>query len=52
LAGLQLPLVNVENLHDEPCNPDNPVMKALISETLNVLKEVSQLNPLLRDQIV
>ncbi|KAL2918165.1 Beige protein-like 1 [Polyrhizophydium stewartii] len=47
-----VPLINVENLADEPYNAENRLIKAITSEIINVLKEISQLNPLLRDQII
>ncbi len=37
---------------DEPCNPENRVIKALTAEIVAVLKEITKLSPLLRDQIV
>jgi Lon-like ATP-dependent protease len=52
LANYNVGLLNVENLHEEPCNSDNPMIKAITSEILNVLKEISQINPLMRDQII
>lgn len=52
LESLEVGLLNVENMMDEPCTPDNPMVKALISELLNVLKDISQINPILRDQII
>ena len=48
----QVPLANVDNLSDEPYDQDNRLIKAITSEIINVLKEISQLNPLLRDQII
>ncbi|KAJ3310090.1 ATP-dependent Lon protease pim1 [Blyttiomyces sp. JEL0837] len=45
-------VVNVENQVDQPYNHENPLIKAITSEMLNVLKEISQINPLLRDQII
>ncbi|KAJ3101497.1 ATP-dependent Lon protease pim1 [Phlyctochytrium planicorne] len=52
LASYPVSLVNVENQVDQPYHPDNTLVKAITSEMLNVLKEISQLNPLLRDQII
>ncbi|KAI9028617.1 Lon protease C-terminal proteolytic domain-containing protein [Hyaloraphidium curvatum] len=52
LSKFAAALVNVENLADEPYNADNPLIKAITNEMLNVMKEISQLNPLFRDQII
>ena len=48
LAEMGASLTNVENLVDEPYNPENRVIKATANEIINVLKEISQVNPLLR----
>lgn len=52
LSDYDVSLVNVENLKEEPFNSENPLIKALTSETLNVLKDISYLNTLVRDQII
>ena len=52
LTAFDVSLVNVENLPDQPYNPENRLIKAITAEIVNVLKEISQLNPLLREQIV
>ncbi|KAJ3154362.1 ATP-dependent Lon protease pim1 [Geranomyces variabilis] len=52
LATFRVSVANVENMEDMPFNPNNGVVKAITSETLNVLKEISSINPLLRDQII
>lgn len=52
LLSLNTCLVNVDNLQDERCNPENRVIKVITAEIVNVLKEITKLNPLLRDQIV
>ncbi|KAJ3341308.1 ATP-dependent Lon protease pim1 [Gonapodya sp. JEL0774] len=52
LSKFDVSLANVENLADEPYNPDTPLVKAITNEMLNVMKEISQLNPLFRDQII
>ncbi|KAI8930273.1 Lon protease C-terminal proteolytic domain-containing protein, partial [Entophlyctis helioformis] len=52
LIEYDVPLANVENLPDQPYNQENRLIKAITSEIINVLKEISQLNPLLRDQII
>ncbi|KAI9190795.1 Lon protease C-terminal proteolytic domain-containing protein [Polychytrium aggregatum] len=52
LANYNVSLTNVENMEDEPYTSSNSLVRAITSEILNVLKEISQLNPLLRDQIV
>ncbi|KAI9007332.1 Lon protease C-terminal proteolytic domain-containing protein [Gaertneriomyces semiglobifer] len=45
-------LANVDNMDTEPYSQSNNVIKATTSEILNVLKEISSINPLLRDQII
>ncbi|KAI8840657.1 Lon protease C-terminal proteolytic domain-containing protein [Chytriomyces cf. hyalinus JEL632] len=45
-------VVNITNQVDSEYNPEDPTIKATIAEILNVLKEISLLNPLLRDQIL
>ncbi|KAJ3299653.1 ATP-dependent Lon protease pim1 [Borealophlyctis nickersoniae] len=52
LADYIVSLANVENLKDEPYNGNNQLIKAYTSEMLSVLKEISNINPLLRDQII
>lgn len=52
LANYRVSLANVENMDHEPYNSNNNVVKAITSEMLNVLKEISTINPLLRDQII
>ncbi|KAJ3162710.1 ATP-dependent Lon protease pim1 [Geranomyces michiganensis] len=52
LANFRVSVADVENMEDMPFNPNNGVVKAITSETLNVLKEISSINPLLRDQII
>lgn len=52
LSKFACAVVNVENMTDEPYNADNPLIKAITNEMLNVMKEISQLNPLFRDQII
>jgi Lon-like ATP-dependent protease len=52
LNQLGVPVARVENLFDEPFNPDNRLIKATTSEIINVMKEISTSNPLLRDQII
>ncbi|KAI8897005.1 Lon protease-like protein, mitochondrial [Globomyces pollinis-pini] len=52
LKSFAMPVVTVEDLADEPFNSENRVIKATTSEIINVLKEISQSNPLLRDQII
>lgn len=44
-------LVNVNNLAEEPFDKKSPTIRALISEIVNVFKEVASLNQLFRDQI-
>lgn len=45
-------LLNVTNLIDEKATPNDTYIKALTSEILNVLKEISGVNPIIRDQVV
>lgn len=52
LHQFQASLVNVENIDDEPLNVETPVVKATTSEILNVLKDISYINGLVRDQII
>ncbi|KAJ3324757.1 ATP-dependent Lon protease pim1 [Boothiomyces sp. JEL0866] len=52
LNKLSLPVATVENLINQPYNADNRLIKATTSEIINVMKEISQSNPLLRDQII
>jgi ATP-dependent Lon protease len=52
LSDIGVPLAAVENLHEEPYDHDDRIVKATANEVINILKEVSQLNPLLRDQII
>ena len=47
-----LPISRIENVLEEPFNADNRLIKATTSEVINVLKEISVQNPLLRDQII
>ena len=47
-----LPISHIEDVLDEPYNADNRLIKATTSEVINVLKEISLQNPLLRDQII
>ena len=52
LADYAVSVVNVDNQVDQPYNHENSLIKAITSEMLNVLKDISQINPLLRDQII
>ena len=52
LNRLGVPVTSVENLVDQPYNPENRLIKATMNEVINVLRELSQGNPLLRDQIL
>ncbi|KAI9360479.1 Lon protease C-terminal proteolytic domain-containing protein [Zopfochytrium polystomum] len=52
LSEFNVSVVNVENQVDQPYSPETPWIKAITSEMLNVLKEISQINPLVRDQII
>ncbi|KAJ3119206.1 ATP-dependent Lon protease pim1 [Physocladia obscura] len=52
LASHAVSVANISNTPDIPYNSETPHIKATISEILNTLKEISVMNPLLRDQIV
>ncbi|RKO90710.1 P-loop containing nucleoside triphosphate hydrolase protein, partial [Blyttiomyces helicus] len=52
LEEFPVSLANVENLEDLPYTHSNQVIKATTSEILNVLKDISNINLLLRDQII
>lgn len=52
LDYLGIPIANVENLVEHPYDQENTKMKALKNEIINTLKEISKINPLLRDQII
>ncbi|TPX49053.1 hypothetical protein SeMB42_g02762 [Synchytrium endobioticum] len=52
LTDLGLPLVNAENLVDEPFNPESPVIKATTSEMLNAMRDISSINSITRDQVL
>ena len=51
LRNYPVSLVNVDNLPEEEYDKKDPVIKAVISEIVNVFKEVAGMNPLFRDQI-
>ncbi|TPX31721.1 hypothetical protein SmJEL517_g04996 [Synchytrium microbalum] len=52
LTEIGLPVVNVDNLVDETFNPDSPVIKATTSEMLNVMRDISAINSITRDQVL
>ncbi|KAI9099869.1 Lon protease C-terminal proteolytic domain-containing protein [Phlyctochytrium arcticum] len=52
LANYHVSLADVENMPDEPFNPNNNIVRAVTQEMLNALKEISNLSPLIRDQII
>jgi Lon-like ATP-dependent protease len=52
LNHIEVPIATVENLLDEPYEAEDQKIKAMKNEVVNTLKEISQLNPLLRDQII
>ena len=39
------------NIYDEPCNPKNPVVKAITTEILSVIKDIIRYNPAVREQV-
>ena len=51
LRRYSVSLVDVDNLTEEPHDPNNPVIRAILSEIVNVFKEVGSTNQLFRDQI-
>ncbi|KAI9324867.1 Lon protease C-terminal proteolytic domain-containing protein, partial [Obelidium mucronatum] len=52
LANHIVSVTNISNKPDSEYDAESPTIKATISEILNVLKEISLMNPLLRDQIL
>ncbi|OCK83043.1 lon protease like, mitochondrial [Lepidopterella palustris CBS 459.81] len=51
LRGRGVSVANVENLLDEPHDKKSPTTRALVSEIVNVFKDVALINTLFRDQI-
>lgn len=51
ISGLSVTKALVANVHDEPCNVKNPMVKALTSEILSCIKEIIQFNPSIKEQI-
>ena len=51
LKKYNVSLVNVDNLVEEPHDKKSPTIRALISEIINVFKEIATMNPIFRDQI-
>jgi Lon-like ATP-dependent protease len=52
LSQNNAPIATIENLEDEKFSPENRLIKATTAEIITVFKELSQSNPLLRDQII
>ncbi|OUM64231.1 hypothetical protein PIROE2DRAFT_42776 [Piromyces sp. E2] len=52
LAKFGVSVVDVVNLEDEKYNPEDSIIKAVNAELLSVLKEISQINQLFREQII
>jgi len=52
LAKFGISVVDVVNLEDEKYNPEDSIIKAVNAELLSVLKEISQINQLFREQII
>lgn len=52
LANFKVSLANVENADQLDSKGDQQLIKATMTEMLNVLKEISYINSLLRDQII
>eukprot|EP00833_Pecoramyces_ruminatium_P017306 jgi/Orpsp1_1/1191338/evm.model.d7180000085027.1 len=52
LAKFGVSVVDVINLEDEKYNPEDSIIKAVNAELLSVLKEISQINQLFREQII
>ncbi|KAK9388581.1 Lon protease C-terminal proteolytic domain-containing protein [Lipomyces mesembrius] len=44
-------MVHVVNLPDNPVDKSEPTIRAVVSEIVSLLKEISAMNPLFRDQI-
>ncbi|EEB05957.1 lon protease Lon1 [Schizosaccharomyces japonicus yFS275] len=51
LKNFNVSLVKVQNIPKEPYDRQDPVIKAVTSEIVNVFKDIANLNPLFRDQI-
>ncbi|KAF2663741.1 ATP-dependent protease La [Microthyrium microscopicum] len=51
LKNFKVSLVNVDNLLEESYDKKNPTIRALISEIVNVFKEIANMNHIFRDQI-
>ncbi|ORX56477.1 ATP-dependent protease La [Piromyces finnis] len=52
IAKFGVSVVDVVNLEDEKYNPEDSIIKAVNAELLSVLKEISQINQLFREQII
>lgn len=44
-------MVHVKNRPDDPVDKNDPTIRAVVSEIVNLLKEISSMNPIFRDQI-
>ena len=51
LSKYAVSLVSASNITDEPFDKSSPVIRALTSEIVNVVREIAIINPLFRDQI-
>ncbi|KAL2316268.1 hypothetical protein POMI540_0216 [Schizosaccharomyces pombe] len=51
LQNFKVSLVNVENVPNEPFKRQDPVIKAVTSEIMNVFKDIANVSPLFREQI-
>ena len=51
LSKYAVSLVSASNVTEEPFDKSSPVIRALVSEIVNVIREIALMNPLFRDQI-
>ena len=51
LSKYAVSLVSASNISEEPFDKNSPVIRALVSEIVNVIREIALMNPLFRDQI-
>ncbi|KAI9662876.1 MAG: ATP-dependent Lon protease pim1 [Bathelium mastoideum] len=51
LSKYAVSLVSASNVTDEPFDKSSPTIRALVSEIVNVVREIAIINPLFRDQI-
>ncbi|KAI9710078.1 MAG: ATP-dependent Lon protease pim1 [Bogoriella megaspora] len=51
LSKFAVSLVSASNVTEEPFEKNSPVIRALVAEIVNVIREIALMNPLFRDQI-